>query len=246
MNRSQDPNVESSSSEEQDRTREAEAAESAEEFAEPLEPTLTAPDLDSGPTSPVTPDAAEPAEGPQTREEAAESSSLSPNELADEEAARAARVDELQAEVERLRREAEANRERWLRAVAELENTRKRFKRDLESSINLASANLLRDLLDVVDNFERALVSVEAEEEPSATAVRRGIRLIYGQFMDVLRQSGLSRIEARGEPFDPNLHEALSQKETDEVPSHSVVEVVQEGYLLHDKVLRPARVIVAA
>jgi molecular chaperone GrpE len=157
-----------------------------------------------------------------------------------------ARVADLQAQVEEIRQESNQNRERWLRAMAELENTRKRAKRELETSLNLANANLLRELLAVADNFERALASVGEIEDPAAKSLQEGVRLIFGQFADVLEQSGLSRIEAKGQPFDPNLHEAVSQIETDEVPSHHVVEVVQEGYLLRDMVLRPSRVVVAA
>jgi molecular chaperone GrpE len=240
MNPSHDPNLDSDMEIEQDDGREdagregsaAPVREPAEGIDEALSGISEAEMAEAEPTGPVAGEAV-PSRSETTGPAAGE---IEPTRS---EAA-------LEAELERIQAESEANRERWLRAMAELENARKRFRRELETSINLANANLLRSLLDVVDNFDRALATVEGEEDSPAKAMARGIRLIYGQFMDVLRQSGLSRIEAQGKPFDPNLHEAIAQKETDEVPSHTVVEVVQEGYLLRDKVLRPARVVVAA
>jgi len=149
------------------------------------------------------------------------------------------------AEIERLTGELAGFRDRYLRAVAELENVRKRSRRELETSTNLARANLLRELLEVADNFGRALEAAPQGEEAPETGFGEGVRLIYVQFMDILRQNGCERIPAKGEPFDPNLHEAISQIETDEVPSQHVFAVVQEGYRLNDHVLRPAKVVVA-
>jgi len=150
-----------------------------------------------------------------------------------------------ESEVELWRRKAEENRGKWIRAMAEMENFRKRSRREIQSSINFANANLLRELLEVLDNFERAQGAASIGEEGSTEAYMEGIRLIYQRFVDVLRQSGLERIPAKGEVFDPNLHEAVSQIETDEVESGQIAHVVQEGYRLKDMVLRPARVVVA-
>lgn len=143
------------------------------------------------------------------------------------------------------KRRAEENREKWMRAMAELENFRKRSRREIESSINFANANLLRELLDVLDDFERAQDAANEDEEGSKEAYREGIRLIYQRFVEVLRKSGLERIPAKGEVFDPNLHEAVSQIETDEVESGHIAHVVQQGYRLKGMVLRPAKVVVA-
>ena len=148
-------------------------------------------------------------------------------------------------EIEVWRRKAEENRIKWMRAMAEMENFRKRSRREIESSINFANANLLRELLEVLDNFERAQGASRSSEEGSTEAYVEGIRLIYQRFVDVLRRCGLERIPAKGENFDPNLHEAVSQIETDEVESGQVAHVVQEGYRLKDMVLRPAKVVVA-
>ena len=129
--------------------------------------------------------------------------------------------------------------------MAELVNFRKRSRREIESSINFANANLLRDLLDILDNFERAHAAIDSGEEKGGEAFLEGIRLIYQRLVEVLRANGLERIPARGEIFDPNLHEAVSQIETDEVESGRIAHVVQEGYRLKEMVLRPTKVVVA-
>jgi len=152
---------------------------------------------------------------------------------------------DLAAEIERWRTESEKNREKWLRAMAELENFRKRSRREIENSINFANASLLREFLEVLDNFERAHGAANDNEEAAREAYVEGMRLIYQRFVEVLRQNGLERIAATGEEFDPNLHEAVSQIETDEVSSGRIAHVVQEGYRLKDMVLRPAKVVVA-
>lgn len=152
---------------------------------------------------------------------------------------------QLQAQIERLQAEADANRDKWMRAMAELENFRKRARRELDSSINLARADLLKQLLEVLDNFERALDAFEqAESGPDETFIK-GVNLIQDQLLKVLRDNGVSRIEAVGEPFDPNVHEAVSQIESDDVPSQHVAHVVKAGYRIEDQVLRPAVVVVA-
>ena len=152
---------------------------------------------------------------------------------------------QLQAQVERLQAEADANRDKWMRSMAELENFRKRARRELDSSINLARADLLKQLLEVLDNFERALDAFDQAESPPDEVFLKGVTLIQDQLLKVLRDNGVSRIEAVGEPFDPNVHEAVSQIETDDVPSQHVAHVVKAGYRTDDMVLRPAVVVVA-
>jgi molecular chaperone GrpE len=168
-----------------------------------------------------------------------------PEETVEMEAEPAELEESAEDEVELWRKKAEENRVKWMRAMAEMENFRKRSRREIESSINFANANLLRELLEVLDDFERAHGAAGSSEEGSTEAYVEGIRLIYQRFVDVLRRCGLERIPAKGEFFDPNLHEAVSQIETDEVESGQVAHVVQEGYRLKDMVLRPAKVVVA-
>ena len=152
---------------------------------------------------------------------------------------------QLQAQIERLQSEVDANRDKWLRAMAELENFRKRARRELDSSINLARADLLKQLLEVLDNFERALDAFDQAESPPDEVFVKGVTLIQDQLLKVLRDNGVSRIEAVGEPFDPNVHEAVSQIESQDVPSQHVAHVVKAGYRIDDMVLRPAVVVVA-
>lgn len=194
----------------------------------------------SGAVPPLSPEqSADPADRPEAPAPPTPSPSPEP------EATEPAAEDGKDGEIERLTAEVAGFRDRYLRAVAELENVRKRSRRELETSTNLARANLLRELLEVADNFGRALEASSQGEQTPESGLGEGVRLIYVQFMDILRQNGCERISAKGEPFDPNLHEAISQIETDEVPSQHVFAVVQEGYRLNDHVLRPAKVVVA-
>lgn len=187
--------------------------------------------------TPATPEA--PEEAVDVAVEALESASDEAEEAPAESAAEEVSVGEIQAKLEETH-------ERWLRSMAELENFRRRSRRDLQTNTNLAKVQVIRELLEVVDNFGRALESAPWEhEDEGVRGFAEGVRMIYQQFSTVLHQMGLRPIEARGGAFDPNLHEAVSQIETEEVPSQHVVEVVQEGYVFNDVVVRPARVVVA-
>lgn len=152
---------------------------------------------------------------------------------------------QLQAQLERVQAEADTNRDKWLRAMAELDNFRKRSRQHLESSLNLARADVLRQLLEVLDNFERALEAWEAADQAPDENFVKGVRLIQDQLLRVLSENHVEKIESIGEPFDPNLHEAVSQIETDEVDSQHVARVIKEGYRFQETVLRPAMVVVA-
>ena len=161
---------------------------------------------------------------------------------------------DLARELEQVTAELESLRDRWLRAVAEQDNLRKRTAREVVDARRFAQADLMRDLLEVMDNFERAAASVGGEEEDTtadwpeaARRYREGIELIRQHLWDVLAARGLSRIEAApGTPFDPSLHEAVMQVPSEEHPEGAIVEVVQAGYRLGDLVVRPSRVVVAA
>ncbi len=155
------------------------------------------------------------------------------------------REDQLQAQLERIQAEADTNRDKWLRAMAELDNFRKRTRQHLESSLILARADVLKQLLEVLDNFERAMEAWEQADQSPDESFVKGVRLIQDQLQRVLRENRVERIESIGAPFDPNLHEAVSQMETDEVESQHVARVIKEGYRFHETVLRPAMVVVA-
>jgi len=138
-------------------------------------------------------------------------------------------------------------KEKWLRIVAELDNVRKRTSRELLQSRKFAQAEVLRGFLDVQDNFERALQSVPAETDTEAPdSFREGVALIYQNIRGVLKDKGVAPMEALEAVFDPNFHEAVGQMSRDGVEAGVVIEVVQQGYLFGDMVLRPARVIISA
>ncbi len=132
--------------------------------------------------------------------------------------------------------------DRLLRKQAEFENFRRRGEREMQESYGRARADLMGDLLPVLDNFDLA---VQHADTASPDVLREGIQLIYRQLMDTLGRLGLEPIEADGQPFDPEFHEAVATEPNEEVPDHTVVGVLQRGFKLGDRLLRPARVKVA-
>jgi molecular chaperone GrpE len=141
---------------------------------------------------------------------------------------------------EGLRQENQELKNRYLRTLADFENLRKRTEREKTDFFRYATAAVIKDLLPVLDNFDRALEHSEADDE-----FHKGVELIYKQLYDVLTKHGLRAIDEVGVHFDPNIHEAVVREEDPSVPSHSVTAVLQKGYFLHDRLLRPALVKVA-
>jgi|TARA_B100000959_G_scaffold267807_1_gene311723 molecular chaperone GrpE len=142
-------------------------------------------------------------------------------------------------------REAQAQinelEDRLLRLTADYENFRKRAQREKNEARQFANQHLLEKQLPILDNFEMALTAAENAD----SAIRDGIQMIYDQFHDVLKDVGVEKVDAEGELFDPNLHEAISQQETVDIEEGTVVEQIQSGYKLNDRLVRPARVVVA-
>ncbi len=128
-----------------------------------------------------------------------------------------------------------------LRMAAEFENYKKRTRREWDLLQKKANADLLNDLLFVLDDFERAF---EAAED-AGDRFFSGILMIHTRFVDILRRAGLSEIDALGRPFDPQFHEAMGEAESEEIGDGCVLNVVQKGYMINDQLLRPARVIIA-
>jgi len=149
---------------------------------------------------------------------------------------------ELEQQLKEKEAELEEINRRYLRLAADFENFRKRTRQEIEEIRRFAAEDLLQELLPVLDNFERALASARAVFPENVVT---GIDMIYRQFLNVLGQNGLKPIEAVGKQFDPVYHEAFEQVETDEWPDGSVIEEVRKGYLLNERVLRPALVKVA-
>ena len=141
------------------------------------------------------------------------------------------------------RAELQAAKDRELRCHAELDNFRKRAARELEEKLRYANMSLLRDLLPVLDNIERAIQAAQQNTDPAA--LLDGFKMVQQQVEDVLKRHHCRRIEALGTPFDPHVHHAVMQQPSDEHPANTVVMVTQNGYQLHDRVVRPSQVIVS-
>jgi molecular chaperone GrpE len=155
----------------------------------------------------------------------------------------AARVAALEADLAAAREEARQNHERWLRERADLENLKKRASRERAETVRFANENLLKDLLPVVDNLERAVE--HAQGGGNGQPLVEGVALVLKALLDVLERHGVTRIAAKGAPFDPAHHEAVAHVESGEHEPNSVVEEHQGGYLLNERLLRPALVSVA-
>jgi len=142
-----------------------------------------------------------------------------------------------------LRAELEQAQDRVLRLQAEMENVRNRLRREADEQRRYASLPLVSDLLPVMDNIARAIEA--AQKESGQNSLLEGVQLIQQQLEGVLAAHHCTRIEALHQPFDPNFHEAIMQQPTDEYAPGTIVLVAREGYLLHDRVVRPSQVIVA-
>ncbi|WP_246020955.1 nucleotide exchange factor GrpE [Paenibacillus lentus] len=156
------------------------------------------------------------------------------------EASESTAPEEGNAELAALRAELEEQQQRLLRAQADFDNFRRRTQKEKEELGKYASAKLITELLPVIDNFERALAS--GEQGTDVTSYAKGVEMIFRQLEGVLGSEGLKAMETVGEPFNPEFHQAIMQVESDEHEEGIVVEEVQKGYMLKDKVLRPAMV----
>lgn len=147
---------------------------------------------------------------------------------------------DLTAENARLTREVEELRSRSVRTLADFDNFRKRNERERDEIRRYAATEAIREFVGVVDNLERALSA-----GGSADDLKRGVELIARQMQEALRRVGVQEVAAQGAPFDPAVHEAVSREESDQVTAPTVIAALQRGYLLYDRLLRPAMVRVA-
>ena len=131
-------------------------------------------------------------------------------------------------------------RARRVRLAADFENYKKRVEREREADQRQASVRVVQSLLPVLDNFERAIAAATAEE--AASSFYPGVLLIFRQIRDELRREGLLSIDAVGQPFDPAFHEAVATEEQHDLPHHTIMEEMQRGYTLHERLLRPSLV----
>ncbi len=151
-------------------------------------------------------------------------------------------------ELEALKEENADLKDRLLRAAAEMENMRRRTERDKADTAKFAVSNFARDTLTIADNIARAIAHVPeeaAEEDPALKSFLEGIQVTERELMNVLERHGIARLDPHGERFDPNKHQAMFEVDNKEVAEGTIVEVIQAGYVIADRILRPAMVGVA-
>ncbi len=170
-----------------------------------------------------------------------EKNNITPEEaIPDNEPVADINTEKLQSLEEALKKEQDS----YLRLRAEFDNYRKRAAVEKEEFVKYATANVLNEILPIIDNFERAQQSFEKHKDEKEEIIK-GVALIHKQLEDLLQKFGIKKIECLGKPFDPATQEAIMQKETTEGEDNIVLEVVQPGYQLEDKVIRHAMVIVS-
>ena len=171
----------------------------------------------------------------------------SPNGPEAEKTAATAVMDDLEAlraRAERAERDRDELRDLAQRTRADFENYQKRVQRDLAQERRYAHGPLAADLLSALDNLDRATAAAAQAGETGPLV--QGVAMVQSQVLDVFRRHGITRLEAKGEPFDPNLHQAVMQQPSDGAPPGTVLQVLEPGYVIHERVLRPARVVVSA
>ena len=150
--------------------------------------------------------------------------------------------DQLIEKISEVQASADANMDSYLRSQAEMENMKKRFQKDKQDLIRYGNETLTKQLLPVADNLEKALD--HSKDENSIEALREGVDLTLKGLMNVLEKAGVEVVEAVGAPFDPNFHEAVSEQEDDRAAPGTVLKELQKGYLLNQRLIRPAMVII--
>jgi molecular chaperone GrpE len=166
----------------------------------------------------------------EEKEEGAEDSSSAEDE----------KLAQLEEQITALQKELEEKENRYLRLQADFENSRRRARLDYEAAQKYRAQNLISDILPVLDNFERAL-NVETDHEQTKSLLQ-GMEMIYRSLLDALKKEGVEVIESEGKEFDPNFHQAVMQVAEEGYDSNIVVEEFQKGYVLKDRVIRPAMV----
>jgi len=172
-------------------------------------------------------------------EEMPEDSAAASSETSDVEE-KADEVTKLKEEIEKYQAEAKQNYDRYLRAIAEMENMKKRVAREREEYIKFAALSLIKKLLPIIDNLDRALNM--SKESSDYEVLFKGVEMISDSLHDLIKKEGVEGIEAVGKPFDPQYHEPLAVEDSSEHPENTVIEELQKGYLMHGRVIRPSLV----
>jgi molecular chaperone GrpE len=150
--------------------------------------------------------------------------------------------EELLEKIQELQKESDKNYDLYLRSQAEMENMKKRNRKDKEDYLKFSNENLIKEMLPVLDNLEKALS--HSENENTVHALKEGIRLTLKGLKDSLSKSGLEEVKALGEPFDPCFHEAVSEMDDPKAKPGIVITELQKGYMLNSRLIRPAMVVV--
>lgn len=153
-------------------------------------------------------------------------------------------IEGLQAKIQTLAAAYESAKEQSLRSLADAQNARRRAEQDVEKAHKFGLERMVNDLLPVVDNLERALASIDTTNEVFAS-VAEGIQLTHKSFVDALARQQVVAVNPQGEPFDPQLHQAVSAMPNPDVEPNTVINVFQKGYTLHGRLVRPAMVVVS-
>ena len=184
------------------------------------------------------------AESAEAEENAAAEAAADTEEAAEadnsEEAAGEDEILKKNKKIEELTEQLSAEKDKYLRVAAEYDNFRRRSLKDKEDAADKAKSAVIIEFLGVIDNFERALASESADE-----SFRKGVEMIYNQYIEILKKQGVEEIEAMDKPFDPNIHSAVTQVTDENLGENVVCQVFQKGYIMNGKVIRHAMVAVA-
>ncbi len=150
-----------------------------------------------------------------------------------------AKLKKKEGEIKRLKKENTQLKEEYLRQLAEKENLKKRLEREKAEYYQYALSELLKELLEILDNFERAL---ESSDQTDGKSFKEGVELIYKQYQNFLSKQGVTPIEIKGKKFDPHMHQAFITEESEEVEEPEIAAELQKGYTIHNRLLRPALV----
>jgi len=180
----------------------------------------------------------------QSAEEVKKDGAASSSEPVAEEKDQAPAEDDPEARAKAAEKKCDEYYDRLLRASAEFDNYKKRTTREMRDVVRYANEKLFKEIINVVDNLERAISSAEQEGNEDDPLLQ-GVRLTLSEVEKILERHNVEPIKALGEPFDPNFHQAMMQEESEDQPANTVVSEMQKGYKLHDRLLRPAMVVVS-
>lgn len=153
-------------------------------------------------------------------------------------------IKEMEARLETAEQEAKENYDRFLRLSAEFENYKKRSEREINEFRKYANESLIKEILSVADNLERALDSSRSDKQAD-TGLVEGVDMTLKEILNIFEKFSVKPVESLGKPFDPTFHQAVMQEQTDGHPENTVTNEIQKGYMMHDRLIRPAMVVVS-